>query len=243
MATILNIETSQEICSIALSRDGIVEFQRENDKPMQHASCLAPFVDECMKYITPREMKIDAVAVSIGPGSYTGLRIGLSLAKGLCFGLNVPLIAVPTLQIIAVKAMFRNFDFQGNELLMPMIDARRMEVYTALYDFHFNEIIESQPMILSEDTLNLLPSDKEVYFMGEGSEKAVELLQGAHIHHMPGVKIYARDMVALSEKFFREENFADTGYCVPLYLKEYNAQISKNKVLEEIEQQRKMHTK
>lgn len=238
MAIIINIETSQEICSVAVSRDGMVEFQRECDTPMQQAAKIGPFIEECMGYLKSRGLKPDAVAVSIGPGSYTGLRIGLSAAKGLCFGLDVPLITVPTLEILAVKAMFRKFDFQGDELLLPMIDARRMEVYTALYDFRLDPVMEPQPLVLTEETISRLPQDRQIYFMGEGSDKAVELLKGENLHHMQGIRAYARDMVALSEKYLREGKIADTGYAVPLYLKEYEAKKSRNKVLEEIEQQR-----
>ena len=126
MAIILNIETSGRICSVALTKEGAVEFQLEDTEGMKHAERLAPFVERCMEELKRKEEKLDAVAVSIGPGSYTGLRIGLSLAKGLAFSLGVPLIGVSTLKILAVKAMFRNMDFSGEELLAPMIDARRM---------------------------------------------------------------------------------------------------------------------
>ena len=124
MAIILNIETSSKICSVALTKDGAVEYQLEDTEGMNHAVRLAPFVEKCLEELKRKDEKLDAVAVSIGPGSYTGLRIGLSLAKGLCFSLGIPLIGVSTLKILAVKAMFRSFDWQGDEVLVPMIDAR-----------------------------------------------------------------------------------------------------------------------
>ena len=126
MAVILNIETSGAVCSVAVTKDGAVEFQLENTEGMKHAEMLAPFGERCMEEIHRKGDRLDAVAVSIGPGSYTGLRIGLSLAKGLAFSRNVPLIGVPTLKILAVKAMFRNINWQGDEILLPMLDARRM---------------------------------------------------------------------------------------------------------------------
>ena len=143
MSTILNIETSGKICSVALTREGALEFDLENREGMKHAEVLAPFVERAMEEVKRKEWKLDAVAVSIGPGSYTGLRIGLSLAKGLAFSLGVPLIGVSTLKILAVKAMFRNFNFTGEEILVPMIDARRMEVFTGAYDFALNAVAGS----------------------------------------------------------------------------------------------------
>ena len=116
MALIINIETSSMTCSVALTKDGVVEFQLEDTEGMNHAVKLAPFVERCMDEVNRKGEKLDAVAVSLGPGSYTGLRIGLSLAKGLAFSLGVPLIGISTLQIMAVKAMFRNLEWQGDEI-------------------------------------------------------------------------------------------------------------------------------
>ena len=129
MAIIINIETSAEICSVAISKDGMVEFQLEETEGMSHASKLAPFVEKCMNELKRKEETPDAVAVSLGPGSYTGLRIGLSLAKGLAFSLGVPLIGLSTLQILSAKAMFRNILWEGDEIIVPIVAARRMEVY------------------------------------------------------------------------------------------------------------------
>ena len=226
MSTILSIETSGKYCSVALIHEGLTEFSREDDVEMNHASAIGPFVESCIEEARRREWKIDAVAVSMGPGSYTGLRIGLSMAKGLCFSLGVPLIGVSTLKLLAVKAMFRNIDWQGDEILVPMIDARRMEVYTAAYDFRLNGLIEPQPMILTEDSYSGLPADKEIYFMGNGAEKSKEVLKGSHLHWIDAVNPKASDMTALAEKAFRENDFLDLAYSVPEYLKEYEAKKS-----------------
>ena len=227
MSTILAIETSGKYCSVALIHEGLAEFSREDEVEMNHARAIGPFVDECVKEARRREWKIDAVAVSMGPGSYTGLRIGLSMAKGLCFSLNVPLIGVSTLKLIAVKAMFRNIDWQGDEILVPMIDARRMEVYTAAYNFRLDALMKPQPLILTvEDVYSELPKDRDIYFMGDGSAKSKEVLKGERYHWLEGVNPKASDMTALAEKAFRESDFLDVAYSVPEYLKDYEAKKS-----------------
>ena len=226
MSTILAIETSGKYCSVALIHEGLAEFSKEDEVEMNHARAIGPFVDECVKEARRREWDIDAVAVSMGPGSYTGLRIGLSMAKGLCFSLGIPLIGVSTLKLIAVKAMFRNIDWQGDEILVPMIDARRMEVYTAAYDFRLHAVLPPQPLILTVDSYANLPEDRDIYFMGDGAAKSKEVLKGERLHWIEGVNPRASDMTALAEKAFREGDFLDVAYSVPEYLKEYEAKKS-----------------
>ncbi|MCM1319501.1 MAG: tRNA (adenosine(37)-N6)-threonylcarbamoyltransferase complex dimerization subunit type 1 TsaB [Muribaculaceae bacterium] len=233
MTTILNIETSDKCCSAAVCCEGEVLFEKREPEGMNHARLLAPFVQECMDFLARRELKLDAVGVSIGPGSYTGLRIGLSMAKGLCYGKDLPLIGVPTLQIMAVQAMFASFDWQGDELLIPMLDARRMEVYTATYDFALNEVQPVRPLILEADSFNeLISQGKKLIFIGPGAIKAEPLYK-----ELTGVEFRtkivpdARGMMALSDKFFREGRFLDIAYSVPEYLKEFQATVPKNKVL------------
>lgn len=233
MTTILNIETSDRSCSAAVCAEGEVLFEKKEAEGMNHARLLAPFVQECMDFLTRREIRLDAVGVSIGPGSYTGLRIGLSMAKGLCMGKDIPLIGVPTLQIMAVQAMFSSFEWQGDELLVPMLDARRMEVYTATYDFALDEVQPVRPLILEPDSFSpLLEQGKRLVIIGPGAVKA-EALYGS----LPGVEMRtriapdARGMMALSDKAYREGRFLDTAYCVPEYLKEFQATVPKNKVL------------
>lgn len=231
MSTILNIETSSRICSVAVSRDGMVEYQLEDMEGMKHAERLAPFVEKCMQEMSRREMKLDAVAVSMGPGSYTGLRIGLSTAKGLCMGLSVPLIGVDTLQLLAVKAMFRSMDWQGDEILVPMVDARRMEVYTAAYDFALKELLPPQPMILDGGSYAELIASGKAYFMGDATAKAKAVITSPGAHWIDGIEAHARDMVALSEKAMRESRFIDPAYSVPYYRKEYQTTTPRNRVL------------
>lgn len=230
MATILNIETSGKICSVAISKDGAIEYQLEDHEGMRHAEVLAPFVEKCMEELKRKEDKLDAVAVSIGPGSYTGLRIGLSLAKGVAFSQDIPLIGVSTLQILAVKAMFRSFDFTGEELLVPMIDARRMEVFTGVYDFALNEVETPGPKILDEDSWKELLETKKMIFIGDGSDKAKEVIKIPNAVWIPGLVPVARDMLALSEKYYREGKLIDIAYSTPEYLKEYQTTTPKKKI-------------
>lgn len=230
MSTILNIETSGKVCSVAVTRDGVLEFDLEDREGMKHAEKLAPFVDRCMEEIKRKEWNLDAVAVSIGPGSYTGLRIGLSLAKGLAFSLGIPLIGVSTLKLLAVKAMFRNFDFTGEEILVPMIDARRMEVFTGAYNFALEALEGPGPMILDEGSFSELLKRKQLFFIGDGAEKSKEVIKSPNAHWIGGIEPLAKDMLALSEKAFRENDFLDIAYSVPEYLKEYQTTVAKPRI-------------
>lgn len=231
MITLLNIETSGDACSVCVSRDGYVEFEKIEREGMSHARLLAPFVEECMDWLTRQDAKLDAVAVSIGPGSYTGLRIGLSMAKGLCMGLNVPLIGVSTLQLLAVEAMFSHIDWQGDELLVPMIDARRMEVYTAVYDFSLNAIMPPQPKILDQESFCDILANRKVYFVGNGAEKASDVIKSPNATFLPKITPLAQGMMALAEKSFKASDFIDLAYSVPEYLKEFQATVPHNKIL------------
>ena len=177
-------------------------------------------------------MKLDAIAVSIGPGSYTGLRIGLSEAKGLAFGLEVPLIGVNTLQLLTVGTMFNHFIEEDEALYVPMIDARRMEVYTAVYNTALEPVLEPQAMILDEHSFeDLLQQGYTLVAMGNGSDKAREVLTHERMRFIEGMKPVAVDMMALAEKAWREQAFIDVAYSTPLYLKEFQATKPKNPIL------------
>ncbi|MBR2083980.1 MAG: tRNA (adenosine(37)-N6)-threonylcarbamoyltransferase complex dimerization subunit type 1 TsaB, partial [Muribaculaceae bacterium] len=229
MANILNIETSTEVCSVALTSEGQVLDHRENYEGQTHATMLSQYVKEMLDYARSREMKPDAIAVSIGPGSYTGLRIGLSEAKGLAFGLNVPLIGVNTLQLMAVSTMFNHFIDEESVLYVPMIDARRMEVYTAAYAPSLEAVLEPQALILDEHSFDaLLDKGHTLILMGNGSDKARQVLARDGVRFVDGVKPVAVDMMALAEKAYREQDFIDVAYSTPLYLKEFQAIKPKN---------------
>lgn len=223
------------MCSVAVCVDGTPEFHIESDQPMQHASLLGVYVDKALAEITRRELAPDAVAVSIGPGSYTGLRIGLSLAKGLCFAKDLPLIGIPTLEILAVKAMFSRNDIEGDEIIIPMIDARRMEVYTAAYNLDLTTLLPPDPMILDKDSFKGLPPGRRKIFVGDGVTKASGILDVENSVAGSAAMPLAMDMGALAERAARNGDFMDPAYGVPLYLKEYMATKPKNKVLKQTE--------
>lgn len=232
MATILSIETSTDVCSVALTSEGQVLDHSENYEGQTHATLLSQYVQQALQYARTREVPIDAIAVSIGPGSYTGLRIGLSEAKGLAFGLSVPLIGVNTLQLLAVSAMFNHFIDEERLLYVPMIDARRMEVYTAAYTPALEALVEPQAMILDENSFkNLLDEGYTLVAIGNGSDKAREVLKHDRMRFIAGVKPVALEMMALAEKAFREQQFIDVAYSTPLYLKEFQATKPKNPIL------------
>lgn len=225
---ILNIETSSKICSVALCEEGTTWFSLESDTEMDHARRLAPFVERCMKELTSRGRKLEAVAVSMGPGSYTGLRIGLSLAKGLCSGLGIPMIGVSTLELLAVKAMFAVRDFDEGQLYVPMVDARRMEVYTAVYDLALKPVLPPEPMILTPESY-MEWSSRRLIFIGDGVKKAKDLLHFPNARWIDSMPL-ASDMTALSEKVFREGKFLDIAYSTPYYLKNFQATTPKAKL-------------
>ena len=206
MANILMIETSAKACSVALSRDFQIEFSRETLEGPNHASVLGQYVEEVMKYA--RE-----------------LRIGVSEAKGLAFGLNVPLIAVSTLKAMCCQVMFHtDIQMEEGELYCPMIDARRMEVYMALYDQALGEVKAPSAVVVDEQWLESLLADKVVYFFGDGADKCKDLLtKYPNARYVKDVRVMARDMLALSIQAFNRGKFADTAYFTPFYLKEFEA--------------------
>ena len=223
MAVILNIETSTTVCSAALTAEGMVLCHFEDFKGQNHAALLSGFVKRCLDHARDHEMHIDAVAVSTGPGSYTGLRIGLSEAKGLAFALDVPLIGIDTLQLLAVSAMFSG-DIDPDSLLVPMIDARRMEVYTAVYDFALTALMSPRPLILDEQSYSeWLGEDRQMVFFGNGSDKARQVITAPGARFIPDIVPLASDMLALAERAWLNRDFIDLAYSTPSYLKEFQA--------------------
>lgn len=224
MALILNIETSTTVCSVALTAEGAVLCHYEDFNGRNHAALLSGYIKGCLDWVRDHEMKLEAVAVSMGPGSYTGLRIGLSEAKGLAFALDVPLIGVDTLKIMAVNTMF-GFDIEPDDRFMPMIDARRMEVYTAVYDMALQAIEPPHPLIVEPDSLELLASRPgRLLVMGDGTPKIKDVVKpDSNIVFIDGVSPLAVDMMPLSEQVYRDRRFIDLAYSVPEYLKEFQA--------------------
>lgn len=204
----------------------------EDYEGRNHAALLSDFIKGCMDFLAEKELKLDAVAVSMGPGSYTGLRIGLSEAKGLCYALDIPLIGVNTLELMATRVMFSTDSVDPDSILVPMIDARRMEVYTAAYDFGLAELIKPQPLILDENAYaDILASGRPVLFFGDGMEKSKAVIKADNAVFVEGVDPLAVDMIALAERNFARREFLDTAYSVPLYLKDFQATKPRNRVL------------
>lgn len=228
MANILNIDTSTDVCSVALTSEGTVLEHREDYEGQNHAKVLSSFINDMLDYATPRGIKLDAVAVSMGPGSYTGLRIGLSEAKGLCFGSDIPLIGISTLELLTVTVMFREF-WDDDILFVPMIDARRKEVYTGVYDLALNKIMQPQPLILDENSFQEY-KDKQIVFFGNGSDKAKDIIQLPNARFIKNIRPEAVNMMALSERSFRNNNFIDIAYSTPEYLKDFQSTTPKKKI-------------
>lgn len=224
MAVILNIETSAAACSVALTAEGMVLAHQEELESRSQAYLLSDYIKYCLDFAAEKELKIEAVAVSMGPGSYTGLRIGLSEAKGLAYALDVPLIGVDTLKLLCCQVMFTKPEFTGDEIFVPMVDARRMEVYTAAYDFALLPLMEQQPLILDENSYSsLLATGRPVLFFGDGSDKAVEVIKADNAIFVPDIRPLAIDMIALAEKAYSERDFIDTAYSTPNYIKDFQA--------------------
>ena len=222
MACILHIETSTEACSVGVSEDGLVEFKQEDLQGPSHAVQLGVFVDEALSFVDSHAMPLDAVAVSCGPGSYTGLRIGVSMAKGICYGRNLPLIALPTLEVMCVPVLLQQ-ELPENALLCPMIDARRMEVYAAIYDRTLNVVREIGADIVDETSyLNFL-EEHPVYFFGNGAAKCKEKITHPNAHFIDDIRPLARWMFPLAEKAHVNHDFKDVAYFEPFYLKEFVA--------------------
>ncbi|MBQ8564752.1 MAG: tRNA (adenosine(37)-N6)-threonylcarbamoyltransferase complex dimerization subunit type 1 TsaB [Bacteroidaceae bacterium] len=229
MPNILHIETSTEVCSVALSTDGVVKFHRQDFDGPSHAALLGGFVEEVIAFARQNNIELHAIAVSGGPGSYTGLRIGVSEAKGLCFGMNLPLIAVSTLELLCCTAMFR-VDIEDGAWICPMIDARRMEVYAAVYDECLNPVMPVGAYVVDENTFADILSQHKVIFCGNGADKCREVINHPNAIFVEGVYPLASNMLALAERAFAHNEFSDVAYYEPFYLKEFVATTPKNKV-------------
>lgn len=224
MAVILNIDTTTSVCSAALTAEGMILCHAEDFEGRNHAALLSGFIKKCLDFAADKELKLDAVAVSMGPGSYTGLRIGLSEAKGLAYALDIPLIGVNTLELMATRVMFSTDSVDPDSLLVPMIDARRMEVFTAAYDFGLQEMMKPGPLILDENAYSdLIATGRPVLLFGDGSDKAKAVIAAPNVTFVPDVVPLAVDMVALAERDYARRAFIDLAYSTPLYLKEFQA--------------------
>ncbi|MDZ7613191.1 MAG: tRNA (adenosine(37)-N6)-threonylcarbamoyltransferase complex dimerization subunit type 1 TsaB [Flavobacteriaceae bacterium] len=218
MALILNLETSTKKCSVCLSdKERVIALEEINEGQFTHAEKLHVFIENVFKKSKVSMNSLDAIAISKGPGSYTGLRIGVSAAKGLCFALDKPLIAIDTLEILAHAAKVER------GLIVPMLDARRMEVYSAVFDEQYHKIRETEAEIIHPDSYREYLSKGKVLFLGDGAGKCADILQHENAiflrDHFPS----AKEMVPLSEARFQESKFEDVAYFEPYYLKDFIA--------------------
>ena len=229
MSLILCIETGTDICSVGIARDGELISLRESDEGRDHAKRVGVFVDELLRETGVLPDELDAVAVGMGPGSYTGLRIGVSFAKGLCYGQNIPLVAVGSLDSLVevaredYEAGILDIDNWDKALLCPMIDARRMEVYAAIYDRALNVKREIAADIIDENSYLEFLEKQPVYFFGNGSAKCKEKITHPNAHFIDGIYPLAKWMFPLAEKAKSKGDFKDVAYFEPFYLKEFVA--------------------
>ncbi len=227
MSCILNIETSTNVCSVALSQDGVCLHEELDLKGPSHAQVLAGFVKETVSFADSHAIPIDAVAVSKGPGSYTGLRIGVSEAKGVAYGRDAHLLSVPTLKLLTVPILLGHDELPEDALLCPMIDARRMEVYCALYNRALHEMLPTQALVIDETSFRDQLDQHPIYFMGNGADKCAEVIKHPNAHFIKGIVPRAKNMVPLAEMAMAREEFEDVAYFEPYYLKEFVATKSK----------------
>jgi tRNA threonylcarbamoyladenosine biosynthesis protein TsaB len=228
---IINMETATSVCSVALSEKGETVFEKVSFEGPSHASLLGVFAEEAVKESECLGLTIEAVAVGSGPGSYTGLRIGVSLAKGLCFGWNVPLLSIPTLDIMASKVAKQIPDREWPEsYLCAMIDARRMEVYAAIYDRSLRKIRDTGADIVTEETYASFLEKRSVCFFGNGAAKCKGVIRSSNAVFIEDIHPLASDMAVLSEQAFKEKRFESTAYFEPFYFKDFIATVAKNKV-------------
>ena len=215
------------MCSVAVSEDGKVIFDKADRTGNNHAEALGSFVDEAMSFADSHAIPLDAVAVSGGPGSYTGLRIGVSMAKGVCYALDIPLISVSTLELMCVPVLLRYDDMEENALLCPMIDARRMEVYASLYDRALKPVRDIQADVVDSDTYRKWLDERPVYFFGNGAAKCIETINHPNARLIGGIEPLAKWMMPIAERKMLNNIHEDVAYYVPFYLKDFVAKTPK----------------
>ncbi|WP_136466083.1 tRNA (adenosine(37)-N6)-threonylcarbamoyltransferase complex dimerization subunit type 1 TsaB [Flagellimonas onchidii] len=225
MTKILNVETATTNCSVSISEDNNIVCLKENNAiNYSHSEQLHVFIKEALDEASLSFSDLDAVAVSKGPGSYTGLRIGVSAAKGLCFSLDLPLIAIPTLQSMALQV-----SSEEGEVIIPVLDARRMEVYSCVFDNGFQEIRETRAEIIDEDSFQEYSSFKKVHIVGNGAEKCQGVLSHDNFQFDTSIVPSAKEMATLSFEHFKDGIFEDVAYFEPYYLKDFVLQTKKKR--------------
>jgi len=227
MACILHIDTSTDVCSVAVSEDSHVIYDESSSyQGGASAERLGSMVDAAMSFADSHAIPFDAVAVSGGPGSYTGLRIGVSMAKGVCYGRDLKLISVPTLELLCVPVLLRELVEEG-ALLCPMIDARRMEVYAGIYDRSLRSVRGVQADVVDADTYREWLDRGKVYFFGNGAKKCMDMIGHRNACYIDGIQPLAKWMQPLAERRLMQGQTEDVAYYEPFYLKDFVAKKSK----------------
>lgn len=224
MSTLLLLESSTTVCSVAVCREEEILFNRENHEGLQHATLLAPYAQEAIEWIRQQRLELSGVAVSCGPGSYTGLRIGVSLAKGICYGSTLPLIAVNTLDLLAYTVLRE----EPHTAVCPMIDARRMEVYAAIYAPTMELLKPISSDIITPESYAELLDSRPILFCGNGAEKCRSTLSHPNAHFKQEIVPLARHMAKIATDKLHRGETEDVAYFEPFYLKEFMTTTPKN---------------
>jgi len=231
MALILNIETSTQVCSVCISKDGKVLALKESHDQKSHAKLLTTFIDQGLKESNYTFDDLDAVAVSKGPGSYTGLRIGVSTAKGICYAKDLPLIAINTLESMANGVVSETeVRKEENTTLVPMIDARRMEVYSAFFNSKGEFLREVKAEIIDKNSYSDILKKQKMIFFGDGSSKITETIKHENAVFIKDFHPSSRFMASISDQYFKSEKFEDVAYFEPFYLKDFVATVPKKNI-------------
>jgi tRNA threonylcarbamoyladenosine biosynthesis protein TsaB len=226
MGIILNLETSSTNCSVCLAKDGVILAMKElNSENYSHSEKLHVFIEEVIKEANLKTEDLEAVAVSKGPGSYTGLRIGVSAAKGLCYALGVPLVSVSTLKSMASQLIGVDED----AVIIPVLDARRMEVYSAVFDNQLNQVRDTKAEIIDEQSFKKYIGLTSVHFLGSGAEKIKGIFNNNNLTFHLDVVPSAKEMALISFYKFKNKDFEDVAYFEPFYLKDFVLQTKKDK--------------
>lgn len=228
MSCILHIETSTNVCSVAVSHDGSVIYDEADFSGPNHAEKLGVYIDEALSFIDQSLLHLDAVAVSSGPGSYTGLRIGVSMAKGICYGRDAKLISIPTLELLCVPVLLGHEEVEDDALLCPMLDARRMEVFAGIWNRSLKPAREIAADIVTTETYKDFLDEHPVYFFGNGAAKCMETIGHQNAHLIENIFPLAKNMMPLAEQRYNRGIFEDVAYFTPSYLKDYVAKKPKD---------------
>ncbi len=222
MAFILNIETSTKKCSVSISKESkVIALEEINDGTYSHSEKLHLFIDKALQKTGISISDLSAIAVSKGPGSYTGLRIGVSAAKGLCFALAIPLISVPTLQVLALQIK------KDNGFVIPLLDARRMEVYSSVFNVENQRLRKTKAEVINENSFREYLEEQKVYFLGDGAEKCKNIIKHSNAIYIDNALPSAKEMAQLSYQKWLQKDFEDVAYFEPYYLKDFMVTSSK----------------